>query len=80
MNCFQNTNFRDDSQVLVWCCFNIFWAIRSEESCSINGVNARGIYYGDAHEVALSVKYNFGSLNEPNYKNRDIDENLDRIR
>jgi hypothetical protein len=55
-------------------------AIRSEESYSINGVNTRGIYYGDAHEVALSVKYNFGSLKEPNYKNKDIDENLDRIR
>jgi hypothetical protein len=55
-------------------------AMRSEESYSINGVNARGIYYGDVHEVALSVKYNFGSLNVADYKNRDIDEDLDRIR
>lgn len=49
------------------------------ESYSINGVNANGIYFADAQEVALSIKYSLGKIKEPGYKNRDVDESLDRI-
>ncbi|KKN46104.1 hypothetical protein LCGC14_0676360 [marine sediment metagenome] len=50
------------------------------ESYSINGVNAQGIYFADAREIALSLKYSLGKIKEPNYKNKDVDENLGRIR
>lgn len=50
------------------------------ESYSINGVNANGTYFADAREIALSLKYSFGKSKLPNFKNRDVDENLDRIR
>lgn len=50
-----------------------------EERYSINGVNANGTYFGDAREIAVSLKYSFGKIKKPTYENKDIDENLDRI-
>ncbi len=51
-----------------------------EESYSINGVNAKGVYFADAREIVFSVKYALGKSKEPNYENKDVDENMDRIR
>ncbi|MGB7394498.1 MAG: outer membrane beta-barrel family protein [Pricia sp.] len=50
-----------------------------EEAYSINGVIAEGIYFADAREVAFSIKYSLGTVKDPDYKNKDTDENLDRI-
>ncbi|QLG44439.1 outer membrane beta-barrel family protein [Costertonia aggregata] len=55
-------------------------AMNFEERYSINGVNAEGVYFVDAQEVAFSMKYSFGKTKEPDYKNKNVDENLDRIR
>lgn len=55
-------------------------AMNFEERYSINGVNADGAYFADAREVAFSMKYTFGKIKDPNYKNKDVDENLNRIR
>lgn len=54
-------------------------AMNFEESYSINGVEADGVYFVDAKEVAFSVKYSFGNTKEAKFKNKDIDENLKRI-
>lgn len=51
-----------------------------EEMYSINGVNAKGIYFADVREIAVSIKYSLGKIKEPTYENKDVDENLDRIR
>ena len=51
-----------------------------EEGYAINGVVANGVYFVDAQEIAFSLKYNFGQTKDPNYKNKEIDENLNRIR
>lgn len=50
-----------------------------QESYSINGVVADGTYFSDLREVALSIKYRFGNKEKVNFKNRDVDSNLDRI-
>lgn len=55
-------------------------AMNFKEKYSINGVNADGVYFADAHEIAFSMKYTFGKSKDPGYKNKDVDENLDRIR
>lgn len=55
-------------------------AMNFEENYAINGVVADGIYFVDAQEIAFSMKYTFGKSKDPNYKNKDVDENLDRIR
>ncbi|MGD1945305.1 MAG: outer membrane beta-barrel family protein [Croceivirga sp.] len=50
-----------------------------EESYAINGVIADGIYFSDLREVALSLKYLFGTREKAKFKNRDVDSNLNRI-
>ncbi|MFK7814167.1 MAG: TonB-dependent receptor [Maribacter sp.] len=55
-------------------------AMNFKENYSINGVNADGVYFVDAQEIAFTMKYTFGKTKDPNYKNKDVDENLDRIR
>ncbi len=54
-------------------------AMNFEESYSINGVEAEGVYFADAKEMAFSVKYVFGNSKVTKFKNKDVDENLDRI-
>ena len=50
-----------------------------QESYAIDGVIADGIYFSDLREVALSLKYRFGSTDRAKFKNRDVDDNLQRI-
>lgn len=54
-------------------------AMNYDESYSINGVEAHGTYYADGREMALSLKYSFGGAASNTFKNKDVDENLDRI-
>ncbi|MFD2099380.1 TonB-dependent receptor domain-containing protein [Flagellimonas iocasae] len=54
-------------------------AMNYDESYSINGVMANGTYYADGREMALSVKYSFGGNSANKFKNKDVDENLNRI-
>ena len=54
-------------------------AMNFEERYSIDGVNANGVYFTDASEIAFTMEYSFGKSKEAEYKNKDIDENLDRI-
>jgi hypothetical protein len=49
------------------------------ERYAIDGVIADGIYFSDLKEVALSLKYRFGNTDKAKFKNRDVDENLNRI-
>ncbi len=55
-------------------------AMNFEESYAINGVLADGVYFVDAQEIAFSLKYSFGNTKDPKYQNKDVDENLDRIK
>lgn len=55
-------------------------AMNYEEMYSINGVVAEGVYYVDAQEIAFSLKYTFGKSKDSKYKNKEVDENLNRIR
>ena len=54
-------------------------AMNYDESYSINGVEANGTYYADGREMALSITYTFGRNSENKFKNKNVDENLDRI-
>nr|WP_299000470.1 outer membrane beta-barrel family protein [uncultured Allomuricauda sp.] len=51
-----------------------------QESYALDGVIADGIYFTDLREVALSLKYRFGRNDKVNFKNRDVDSNIDRIK
>jgi len=54
-------------------------AMNYDESYSINGVEAHGTYYADGREMAVALKYSFGGTVSNTFKNKDVDENLDRI-
>lgn len=51
-----------------------------EERYGINGIRSDGIFFTDAREIALTVKYSLGKIKEPVSKNRNVDQNLDRIK
>ncbi len=55
-------------------------AMNFEESYAISGVIADGVYFADGREVAFSLKYRFGNKTKENFKNKDVDSNIDRIR
>lgn len=55
-------------------------AMNFEESYALNGVAAEGVYFVDAREMALSIKYRFGGAKESNFKSKDVDANLKRIK
>ncbi len=55
-------------------------AMNFEESYAINGVEANGTYFADAREIAFSMKYTFGDNAPSKFKNKDVDDNLDRIK
>ncbi|RUA18930.1 MAG: hypothetical protein DSY83_01295, partial [Flavobacteriia bacterium] len=55
-------------------------AMNFEESYAINGVEANGTYFADAREIAFSMKYTFGDNASSKFKNKDVDDNLDRIK
>lgn len=54
-------------------------AMNFEEQYTLNGVIADGVYFADVREVAVSLKYRFGNKSNANFKNRDVDSNLERI-
>lgn len=67
-----------------WICtlsFNdIFRNMIFKERFTINGVTSQSRYLTDAHEVSIAIKYSFGSIKEAQYKEKDVDENSNRIR
>ena len=54
-------------------------AMNFEEAYNVNGVQARGTYFADGRELALSLKYRFGTGKKVAFKNKDVDGNLNRI-
>jgi len=54
-------------------------AMNYKESYSINGVEANGTYFVDAREIAFAIKYKFGDTTSK-FKNKDVDDNLNRIK
>lgn len=58
---------------------DIFRQLEFEDSYQIAGVRASGTYFSDGRELACSIKYNWGQKRDAKFKNKDVDENLNRI-
>jgi hypothetical protein len=52
----------------------------SKENFTINNIVSKGIYYADVREISLSLKYAFGNIKDSKYKNKEVNENLNRIK
>ena len=67
-----------------WDCtlsFNdVFKGMIYEESFTINNVSSQSRYLTDAHEISLAIKYSFGKIKNSEFKEKNIDENSNRIR
>lgn len=59
---------------------DIFRSLKSTEKFFVNNVQSDGVYYEDVREIAISIKYTFGKMSESKYKNKDVDENPDRVK
>ncbi|WP_117879986.1 outer membrane beta-barrel family protein [Aureibaculum luteum] len=58
---------------------DIFKTIRYKESYNVNNIIANTIFYTDMSELSFSIKYAFGKLKKSVFKNKDVDDNLNRI-
>ncbi|MBL7735844.1 MAG: TonB-dependent receptor family protein [Chitinophagaceae bacterium] len=59
---------------------DMFASMDSREALAVNRVVANGIYYDRLQEVSVGLKYSLGKLKETAFKNKDVDESVDRIR
>lgn len=51
-----------------------------EESFTINNISSTARYLVDAHEFSIAVKYSFGKIKPTEFKEKNIDDNSNRIR
>ncbi|PRX57845.1 outer membrane receptor protein involved in Fe transport [Flagellimonas meridianipacifica] len=58
---------------------DIFRELNFEERYTVDGVESNGTYFVDGREVALSLKYTIGGQTKGKFKNKSVDENIDRI-
>ncbi len=71
-------NFGDSFQCALR--FNdIFRELNFEESYEVDGVESTGAFFVDGREVALSLRYTLGGQKKNAFKNKNVDENTDRI-
>lgn len=61
-------------------CTNIFKNNIETEKFTINTIHSKARYVVDNHEISIAVKYSFGKIKETEFKERNIDENQNRIR
>lgn len=59
---------------------DVFRNMNFNENFTINNIASKGIYYTDTREISLSISYKFGKIKDSNYKERNIDENSNRIK
>ncbi|WP_109300546.1 outer membrane beta-barrel family protein [Aquimarina sp. AU474] len=51
-----------------------------EDKYTANDIVANDVFYVNAQELSFSLKYSFGKTKKLSFKNKDIDDNLNRIR
>lgn len=59
---------------------NVFKNVVEEEEFTINTISSKARYVVDAYEISIAIKYSFGNIKETEFKEKSINENLNRIR
>jgi hypothetical protein len=59
---------------------NIFKNNIQTEQFTINTINSKARYVVDNQEISLAIKYSFGKVKESEFKEKNNDENQNRIR
>lgn len=74
-----NKRFKNQLQLGIYF-DDLLRAMQLRESYSINQIDARTMYLLDRRTFGLSLRYAFGKVSQPDFKNRTVDDYLDRIR
>ena len=59
---------------------NVFKNNIQSEQFTINNVTSKARYVVDNHEVSIAIRYSFGKIGATEFKEKNIDENENRIR
>ena len=51
----------------------------AKEDFTINNISSRGVYYLDVREFSVGLKYSIGGIKDSKYKNKAIDDNINRL-
>ncbi|HKO76033.1 MAG TPA: outer membrane beta-barrel family protein [Flavobacterium sp.] len=51
-----------------------------EERFTINDISSKARYLVDAHEFSIAIKYSFGKIKSTEFKEKNVDDNSNRIR
>ena len=51
----------------------------AREDFTINDISSRGLYYLDVREFTIGLKYSIGGLRHSNYKNKAVDDSINRL-
>lgn len=61
-------------------CNNVFKNNIQSEQFTINRISSKARYVVDNHEISIAIRYSFGKIKETEFKEKNIDENSNRIR
>ncbi|MFA5297293.1 MAG: outer membrane beta-barrel family protein [Lutibacter sp.] len=59
---------------------DIFNNLQYKESYLLQNIEAENIFYTDRDKISISLKYSFGEIKNIAYKNKDVDDNLNRVK
>lgn len=59
---------------------DIFNNLQYKESYLLQNIEAESIFYTDRDKISISLKYSFGEIKNIAYKNKDVDDNLNRVK
>lgn len=59
---------------------DIFRNMTYKDKYTSNNIAVQDTFYVDGNEISFSIKYSFGKIKKLSFKNKDVDDNLNRIR
>ena len=51
-----------------------------KEKFTINNISSKARYLVDSHEFSIAIKYSFGKIKSTEFKEKNIDDNSNRVR
>ncbi len=59
--------------------FDIFRSLNYVETFQVNGIYSSTIYLENSKEYSIALRYNFGKIKDARFKNKEVNENSNRI-
>ena len=60
-------------------CNDIFRTLNAKEEFTLSNIRSKGIFYDNARDFSIAVRYSFGATRESKYRNKNVDANLNRL-